>query len=285
MYCCREWPYSGHCSQDGYDPGNSTNNPPFVDSWRDAWTLAGHCRGSTGPTQSPSFDDLAEIPDGCPEEFSTANRVHYEGGDLVAVKVSSVPLRTVVYECTGTWPFSVYCKQSGFEPGTENGASAWKAKGYCTGTQGPTSAPTPYSGTCQYIKCLDDQTCNRGDSANGVQGSTDCSCIGNEDEDEEESCNKGTQTVCAYTDIRPYSKATTYQAGDYIRVITQKYKCKSGLTEGWCNIEAYSPLEEAYDGHVKNLWMGAWTKEDKCVSSPSAQPSKSSVPTSFGEDE
>lgn len=32
VYACREWPYSEHCSQDGYNPGNPTNNASNMNS-------------------------------------------------------------------------------------------------------------------------------------------------------------------------------------------------------------------------------------------------------------
>ncbi|MGZ3418201.1 MAG: glycoside hydrolase family 19 protein [Polyangiales bacterium] len=48
-YECKPWPYSGWCSVGGgaYEPGTGY-------AWRDAWTEAGSCGGSTPPPSSPS---------------------------------------------------------------------------------------------------------------------------------------------------------------------------------------------------------------------------------------
>jgi len=163
-YKCKAWPYTPRCKQ--FAPG------VFGD---EGWVLAGSCDGSIGPTSSPSFDKLKEFGDGCPEDWSSST-TDYEAGDKVSYKVSSAPLRAIVYECR-EWPNTGYCNQgSGFEPGTQYGHMAWKLRGSCTGTMSPTTSPIAYPyGLCTFKKCVTGESLT--ETVACVHGSsTDCKC-------------------------------------------------------------------------------------------------------------
>eukprot|EP00571_Detonula_confervacea_P016686 CAMPEP_0172309786 /NCGR_PEP_ID=MMETSP1058-20130122/10649_1 /TAXON_ID=83371 /ORGANISM="Detonula confervacea, Strain CCMP 353" /LENGTH=366 /DNA_ID=CAMNT_0013022475 /DNA_START=89 /DNA_END=1189 /DNA_ORIENTATION=- len=77
---------------------------------------------------------------GCPESWSSKSQTEpYEEGD----KVESAGL---VFACKA-WPRSGYCSQDGYEP-LSNPATpdawkqAWQLVGYCSGSIGPTAAPS-----------------------------------------------------------------------------------------------------------------------------------------------
>jgi len=99
VFSCKAWPwpFSAHCGQAGYEPLSSPDNRGNG-AWRDAWTLAGWCSGSIGPTSSPSVDP-ANLVGACPKEWSGGSNVKYEEGDMVSITVSNVPLRKVAYKC------------------------------------------------------------------------------------------------------------------------------------------------------------------------------------------
>ena len=40
VFRCEAWPYSGHCSQQGYKPMTNTATP---DAWKEAWDFIGDC--------------------------------------------------------------------------------------------------------------------------------------------------------------------------------------------------------------------------------------------------
>jgi len=133
VYTCKAWPMSGHCGQAGYKPNH---NPATPQAWRDAWTVAGHCSGSIGPTSAPVSDTTAI--GACPPEWERGSNVKYEEGDMVSLTVSEVPLRRVAYVCKA-WPMSGYCGQ--FRPTEYGGDQGWKLAGSCEGSVGPTASP------------------------------------------------------------------------------------------------------------------------------------------------
>ncbi|KAL7523545.1 hypothetical protein ACHAXR_000230, partial [Thalassiosira sp. AJA248-18] len=138
VYQCKEWPFSSHCSQQGYEPMINLATPG---AWKDAWTVIGYCEGTSTPTLSPSFDPVKSVG-ACPDEWKSGLNVAYRQGEMVSVVVSSTPLRTMVYKCK-KWPFSKYCGQ--FSPTMMNGGSlGWELAGNCDGTYAPTGSPTLY---------------------------------------------------------------------------------------------------------------------------------------------
>jgi len=135
VYRCKAFPFSRHCGQAGYEPGvDDGRSPP---AWKDAWTVAGHCSGSTGPTASPSFDVLAV--GACPDEWEAGDNSKYEENDMVAITVSESPLRKVAYKCKA-WPYSGYCGQ--FSPVVFGGSQGWSLVGGCDGSMAPTQSPS-----------------------------------------------------------------------------------------------------------------------------------------------
>merc|ERR1712086_165417 len=120
-------------------------------------------------------------PVGCPEEWSASNAPGYEYGDFVSIEVSDAPERKVVFQCR-EWPAGDHCVKgdANMMPGALYGHLGWMLKGQCFGSMAPTLSPTPFSGDCEYIKCADPATCSGGQvPANGVAGSTGCSCGAN----------------------------------------------------------------------------------------------------------
>lgn len=139
VYRCKEWPMSDHCSQIGYEPGNTDG----TEYWKEAWTIVGYCSGTIAPTSSPSFVSLSNIG-ACPEEWVekfTDSGDAYEEGDIVSTS------KGMVYECKA-WPFSAHCGQAGYKPEDADASTAgawkdaWQIKGYCSGSMGPTSSPS-----------------------------------------------------------------------------------------------------------------------------------------------
>lgn len=134
VYQCKAWPFSGHCGQAGYQPQDGDSSTSGA--WKDAWTVAGYCSGSMGPTSSPSFNALTTVG-ACPDEWSSS--AEYEEGDMVSVSVSTTPIRKVAYKCKA-WPYSGHCAQ--FSPAAYGGDLGWALAGSCDGSVGPTSSPS-----------------------------------------------------------------------------------------------------------------------------------------------
>jgi len=89
VFQCKPFPYSGHCSQAGYEPLVDSATPG---AWKDAWEVVGHCSGTITPTTSPNFVALPYLG-GCPEEWELKPLgFAYEEGDLVAEQ-------GIVFEC------------------------------------------------------------------------------------------------------------------------------------------------------------------------------------------
>lgn len=253
VFQCKGWPQSGHCGQDGYQPLDG--DASTADAWKDAWELKGYCSGSIGPTASPSFVDLEEFGDGCPQEWSASDAPGYEYGDVVSIEVSDSPERKVVYQCR-EWPEGDHCVKgdANMMPGALYGHLGWMLKGSCEGSIAPTTSPTPFGDPCQYIKCADPVTCSGGQAvANAVAGSTACSCDANPPDGA--TC---TQTTCTVVDIEPWSSSTTYESGDYVRIGGDQYRCKNGNASGWCNMAAYQPTEMSPN---VSIWDDAWIFE------------------------
>jgi len=132
VYVCKAYPNSGHCGQAGYEP---TSEPG---PWSVAWTVAGHCSGSIGPTGAPSFDPVNSVG-ACPGEWVAGDHTSYEEGDMVSVSVSDTPIRKIAYRCN-SWPLSGFCGQ--FAPNVHGGDQGWTLAGSCDGSIGPTSSPS-----------------------------------------------------------------------------------------------------------------------------------------------
>eukprot|EP00584_Thalassiosira_punctigera_P002647 CAMPEP_0172527200 /NCGR_PEP_ID=MMETSP1067-20121228/1937_1 /TAXON_ID=265564 ORGANISM="Thalassiosira punctigera, Strain Tpunct2005C2" /NCGR_SAMPLE_ID=MMETSP1067 /ASSEMBLY_ACC=CAM_ASM_000444 /LENGTH=652 /DNA_ID=CAMNT_0013310885 /DNA_START=110 /DNA_END=2068 /DNA_ORIENTATION=- len=146
VYECRQWPFSGHCGQAGYEPNV---NSATTDAWKRAWILKGHCSGSRGPTGAPSFDPANSVG-ACPDEWSAGSNTKYEEGDLVSVSVSTTPIRKVAYRCKA-WPYSGHCGQ--YSPTVFGGDQGWTFAGSCDGSTGPTASPVFVSLTTDSSGC------------------------------------------------------------------------------------------------------------------------------------
>lgn len=258
VFECKAWPFSGHCSQAGYEP--------LVDpAWADAWRVVGFCSGTIGPTASPAFDSIRAISGGCPMEFSSSKTGDYEVGDQVSVVVSTSPERKIVYECR-PYPFSGYCNQRGsqLEPGNEFSYLGWTLKGACDGTFSPTKSPIQFEGTCVYKTCAEPVVC--------TPGSNYCSCSNGEVASS--SCTK--PAVCDdNTPIEVWSQPNTYDQGDVVRIGTQRYTCRVWPNSGWCKVKAYEPTSES-----GGIWEDAWELDGTCTTeSPTLSPAPSSPPT------
>jgi len=241
-YRCRAWPYSGFCGQ----------LSPTVFGGDQGWTLAGGCDGSVGPTAAPSFDRLGSTG-ACPPDWSSSN-TDYEAGDRVSYTVSRDPVRKIVYECR-QWPNSGYCNQgSGFEPTTQYASLAWTLKGSCDGSFAPTAAPAPYSGTCQYNKCVmvdSTEQC--------TPGSTGCSCSAGQTAST--SCRRDIQTEqCTLTDVDPWRSGVSYVTDDVVRVGTARFRCREWPNFFWCRQAAYQP---SLDNN--SIWPQAWRTDGTCT--------------------
>ena len=103
------------CGNSDYKPGDSSY-------WVQVWTLLGSCEGTISPTSSPNYQSLADHG-GCPNEFTFGTA--YEEGDKVTVG-------SIVYQCR-SWPYSVWCSMSQWEPGSVFSKEAWTILGYCEG--------------------------------------------------------------------------------------------------------------------------------------------------------
>jgi len=143
VYQCAAEPTNQFCGMSGYAPGTDQY-------WEQAWTSLGSCTGTIAPTDSPSFETLADAG-GCPNIYSSGD--DYEEGDKVSKE-------GFVYQCK-SWPQSAHCSQAGYEPGTsiDGGAKkleywkdAWLVVGYCSGSITPTTSPVyvslPNMGGC-----------------------------------------------------------------------------------------------------------------------------------------
>jgi len=251
---CKGWPYTLFCKQ--YKPETFGADQ--------GWKSLGGCDGTGSPTMAPVFVSLTEIGDGCPSAWS-ASKTDYEEGDAVSLTVSSTPERTVVYKCKA-WPQTGYCNQgSGFKPGTKYGKMAWELVGHCDGTISPTLAPTPYQGNdaapflCTYTKEEPSPTvtesCTHGSSTDctcvNVQSTEPCTCsdagcsnygicstAGGTKTVNTQVCTKPKQVDVTYP-INNWSSAITYEAGDYVRIGRQKYKCSQHPYTGYC--QQYDP--------------------------------------------
>ena len=137
VFECKRWPYSGHCGQAGYEP---LTNPATPDAWRDAWKAVGHCTGTISPTTSPNVNPIKSVG-ACPGDWVGGIHTLYDAGDKVAVTVSSVPLRRVVFRCKAA-PLNGYCAQ--YCPTCAGGYLGWDFIGSCDPlrTKSPTTKPT-----------------------------------------------------------------------------------------------------------------------------------------------
>ena len=86
------------------------------------WTVIGSCTGTISPTGAPTFNQADLI--GCPDEW--VKSTSYEEGDLVAVTVSTTPLRKIAFKCKA-WPFSGFCGE--FGPADFGGDQGWTKEG------------------------------------------------------------------------------------------------------------------------------------------------------------
>ena len=213
--------------------------------------MVGYCQGSMSPTQSPSFQDLKVIG-ACPEEHSLGQG--YEDGDMVAFKLSSSPLRTIVMKCK-PFPYSGYCNQAGFEPGSEYSHFAWNTIGACEGSLAPSSAPVPYTGACTFNKCITrEESC--------VCGASGCPT-----QDGQLSGCKREVKACSDVAVELYSSSRSYDHGDVVRMGLQRFKCRSYPNGLWCNNGAYAPALGA------GIWANAWSKDGNCpTAGPTASP-------------
>ena len=138
VYRCKGWPQGGHCGQAGYEPGKDYPGMGQTPYWKDAWTVAGYCDGSMGPTSSPSFA-LKNIIGACPDDWEKrAHPLKYEEGDMVSVTVSKSPERKYAYTCKA-YPWSGHC--GNFAPDVFGGDQGWTLAGPCSGSLGPTASP------------------------------------------------------------------------------------------------------------------------------------------------
>ena len=252
VYKCKAWPFSGYCGQFS----------PEVDGGDQGWDIVGKCEGTVSPTASPSFGAMAVVAGGCPEVYDEASTA-YEAGDLVSYN-------TIVFECKA-YPFNGYCNQAAFGPGSDNAATAWELKGYCTGTISPTASPVAYDNSDLVGVPTE---CEAETAASG----TVVRCYYENDVTTEESCTcsaadcpnplglDGTSTACTKDvtvthcpSVEAYSTTATYAAGDVVRIGTKRFKCKPWPFYLWCGNEAYAPTLE--DG---GTWGDAWSTDGDC---------------------
>ena len=147
IYKCKPWPNNARCNQDGYSPADDE-----PEQWSQAWTYEGGCYGTISPTQAPTFTaGNLWANGGCPEEY--APNSGYIGGDYVTISKNAAGTLGIVWKCkigqTEKW-----CDAEGYAPGTDYAHLAWEKVGHCDGTLSPTTAPTPFTGLCQYKKIL-----------------------------------------------------------------------------------------------------------------------------------
>ena len=131
VYVCREFPYSGYCSQSGFAPGEQYDYM--------AWTLVGPCDGTLSPTNAPTpFSGgasctytkvLTTTPTPTPVVTPVgtwAAGTLYEAGDQVRIGAKK-------FECK-PWPFYLWCRMSAYAPTlSETGlwTEAWTVAGTC----------------------------------------------------------------------------------------------------------------------------------------------------------
>ena len=214
IYKCKAWPYSWYCGQ--MSPLNSNGG-------KLGWEYVGECSGTIGPTTSPTLSPGTVIIVGCPTNYNSATTLSYKAGDQVTIVVGTSSYK-IVYQCR-EFPFSGYCNQEGFAPGTQYDYMAWTVVGPCDGTLVPTSAPTEYSGACTYTKVV---------------------------------ATTPTPTPVT-TAVAPWSAGTLYEAGDQVRIGAKKFQCKPWPYYFWCRLFAYAPtLSDT------GLWTEAWTLAGTC---------------------
>jgi hypothetical protein len=215
IYKCKAWPYSWYCGN--ISPLNSNNGGNL------GWEYVGECTGTIGPSSSPTLAPGTVIIVGCPADFNPA-KIDYNTGNRVARVVDPSLSYMVVYECR-EFPYSGYCNQKGFAPGTEYDYMAWNLVGPCDGTLAPTSAPTEYSGSCTYIKVV----------------------------------RTAPTPTPVTTPVTPWSAGTLYEAGDQVRIGAKKFQCKPWPFYLWCRLSAYAPTTSE-----SGLWTEAWTIAGSC---------------------
>jgi len=251
VYVCREWPYSSHCGQAGYEP---EKNPATPASWKFAWSFVGRCSVSLDSDSSSNvdqfYDELTDMGMACPGEWESTG--HFKQGDMVSVTRSVSPLRQVIYICK-TWPFSLHCPL--FAPTDFGGDLSWTMAGRCDGTIAPTSSPVQFTGMSTYMKCrMHDTPCKCGLSgcpvANGRQNT---------------GCNRKERT-CNEAEVLVYDPSNgDYFEGDVVRVGQERFKCLAWPNSLWCPNPAYAPRGE----RTGSIWSDAW-KVDGTVSDQGA---------------
>lgn len=106
VFECKPWPDAGFCKLYG----------PEEENGELGWTVIGGCTGTIAPTIAPTEQDFS----GCSTPEYSAGAT-YEEGDEVHVGGD-------VYECK-PFPFSLWCSNPGYIPGTPTGAEAWSSTG------------------------------------------------------------------------------------------------------------------------------------------------------------
>ena len=131
VYVCREFPYSGYCSQRGFAPGEQYDYM--------AWTLLGPCDGTLAPTSTPTSYSGGALcmytkvvtttptptPVATPVGTWTAGTL-YEAGDQVRIGSKK-------FQCK-PWPFYLWCRMSAYSPTlslTGLWTEAWTDAGTC----------------------------------------------------------------------------------------------------------------------------------------------------------
>ena len=131
VFVCREFPYSGYCSQSGFAPGEQYDYM--------AWTLLGPCEGTLTPTSAPSpysggasctYNKVitttpTPTPVVTPVGTWTAGTL-YEAGDQVRIGAKK-------FQCK-PWPFYLWCRLSAYAPTlseTKLWTEAWTDAGTC----------------------------------------------------------------------------------------------------------------------------------------------------------
>ncbi len=115
VYECKTWPLSQYCNI--YPPENKQG-------WALGWTKIGGCDGTIAPSKAPVAPTASQFEGkGCPKAYVV--NTEYLEGELVEHKGR-------VYECKA-WPYSGFCKQKNYEPGTTYGNMGWNELGWCDG--------------------------------------------------------------------------------------------------------------------------------------------------------
>jgi len=257
VFKCNAHPSSLFCSQLGFEPLSTVHG----DAYKIAWTTVGPCSGTIAPsTASPT---AAISLAACPEGFAPSGA--YLAGSQVS-KVTDDPAVIKRYECKG-WPFTPYCTQAGFEPGSSYGYMAWYDLGQCFGTLVP-PPPAP----CNYLRYTTTIGPERESCAYG--GSTSCTCVLDPANNAAYTCTQPVvKTVLVITGTQTWSGSTTYLPGDEVRVGNTVFKCKDPPYSGWCSQQPYAPALG-----VSGLWTQAWTAVGDCKDntySPTSSPTTS----------